>query len=107
MSKSKSTETPRYIAVPTSGAAAPLYTAIKMAAGNKAIGSYVQSILATFFNVVIPTTPRAARRKYASEAERKAAVTKARQDKAALVKKLLAQYAAEQAAAERKAAKAA
>lgn len=107
MSASTTSKKPahRYIAVPCDKEG-KLYAATEAAAkqAKKSIGGYVQSLLAAQFKLTLPVSTRGPRRKYANETERKAALKTARTERNALIKQLLAKYAAEQAAAEKAAA---
>lgn len=63
---------------------------------KKSLGSFVAEFLAKHFSIALP--PRRTRSRYATTEERIAAQTKARQDKAALIKRLLAEHEARLAA---------
>src|SRR5688500_279732 len=74
---------PRYIAV---GVNEEQFKAIKAAANGKALSGFVLGIVADTLGTFKAETERAARTKYANEAEKKEAQTKARKSHQELVK---------------------
>lgn len=86
---------PRYIAVTMTP---ELLTAIRTAAGDTPLGTWIKALIARELNVDI-TVNASPRQKYATEAERKEALKAQRKDRNSLIKELLAKHKAEMAAA--------
>lgn len=84
-------EMPRYVAV---GMTPDLWNAIQeQMPANKPTGTFLAEIIAEKLGVTLTVKSRS---KYASEEEKKAAQEKARKDRAALIKELLAAHKAKQ-----------